>query len=150
MKINQNVKRCFIVLVAVTTLLEETKAFSGDVMFSNDWRGNYGSCGLERSKHNHFYVAAVSKMYMNPSPGETNQNNLPKCGDSHCLQIWGPHGSAVLKISDTCEDCRENDIIVADSVFPMLGDPKKGRVRMNWNFVDCRSNRPGPWSAYGK
>lgn len=144
MQKNQVVSKSFIALIVLITLLEEAKGLSGDLTYYHEWRGNYGSCGLDRSMHDQFYVAALSRKYMNLPPGQTNPNNHPMCGDSHCLQIWGARGSVVLKVSDTCEGCRDDDVDVADSVFPMLDDPNKGRVRVNWEFVDCHSNPPGP------
>lgn len=80
---------------------------------------------------------------MKLSPGVANPNRHPLCEEENCVKVYGPRGSVVLKVSDTCLSCRPHDIDVADSVFPLLDDPKKGRVKMTWRFVDCRSNPPG-------
>lgn len=55
-------------------------------------------------------------------------------------QIFGPRGTVVLKISDTCGDCADYDVDVADTIFTKLDDPNKGRVKMSWQFVNCNIN----------
>jgi len=138
------IKECTVALFLLSTLLAEVHSLSGDVTFYYEWNGGYGSCGLERSRYDRYYVAALSRKYMNLPPGQTNPNNHPMCAADKCLRIYGARGSVVLKISDTCEGCRDDDVDVADSVFPLLDDPNRGRVRMNWEFVNCHSNPPGP------
>ena len=143
MQKKQTINKCIIALFLVITLLEEVKGLRGDVTFYYEWNGGYGSCGLERSRYDKFYVAALSRKYMNLPPGMTNPNNHPMCGESHCLQIRGARGTVVVKVSDTCEGCKNDDVDIADSVFPLLDDPNRGRVSMEWSFVDCRTNPPG-------
>lgn len=111
--------------------------------FYYEWRGNYGSCALERSKKDPFYVAALSRFFMKLPTNITNPNNHPKCTEPHCVRVNGKRGSVVLKVSDTCYGCRPYDVDVSDRVFPLLDDPNKGRVVMNWKFVDCKKNPPG-------
>lgn len=136
--------KSILIFVIVASLQDAmVEALSGDVTFYTEWNGGYGSCGLDRSRYDQFYVAALSRKYMNLPPGMTNPNKHPMCAADRCLQIYGARGSVVLKVSDTCEGCRDDDVDVAHTVFPMLDDPNRGRVRMNWNFVDCRSNPPG-------
>lgn len=120
-----------------------SQSYSGDLTFYTEWRGNYGSCGLDRSKSDHFYVAALSRAMMKLPPGVTNPNKHPKCAADVCVQVYGKRGSVVLKVSDTCWGCKDNDVDVADTVFPFLDDPKMGRVPVKWNFVNCHSNPPG-------
>lgn len=121
----------------------KSQTYTGDLTYYHEWRGNYGSCGLERPKYDQFYVAALSRSFMQLPPGMTNPNKHPLCGEKTCVQVYGTRGSVVLKVSDTCWGCKPHDIDVADTVFPMLDDPNKGRVKASWKFVDCRSNPPG-------
>jgi expansin (peptidoglycan-binding protein) len=108
--------------------------FSGDMTYYTEWRGNYGSCGLDRSKYDAFYVAALSRARMSGSP---NPNNHPLCAADKCIKISGARGSVVVKISDTCMGCQYDDVDIADTVFPLIDDPVKGRVKVNWHFTDC-------------
>lgn len=119
------------------------QTYSGDLTYYYEWNGGYGSCGLERSRSDAFYVVALSTFWMKLPPGMTNPNNHPRCAPTECIQIYGAKGSVVLKISDTCMGCKQNDVDVADTVFPYLDDLYKGRVRVTWKFVDCRWNPPG-------
>lgn len=136
-------------LIAILMLIEmySCESYKGDVTFYKSWRGGYGSCGLERSRHDPFYVAALSRHFMKTPPNDHNPNHHPLCRPEHCVQVYGARGSVVLKISDTCPECKDNDVDVADEVFPRLDDPVKGRVKMTWKFVDCRRNPPGPKSG---
>jgi hypothetical protein len=84
-----------------------------------------------------FYVAALSKDRMALPPSITNPNKHPLCDSNKCILVTGKRGSVVLKISDTCWACAYNDVDVADTVFPLLDDPAKGRVKINWEFTDC-------------
>lgn len=102
-----------------------------------EWNGNYGSCGLDRSRWDPYYVAALSYNFMKLPAGMTNPNNHPLCGASNCIQIQGARGSVKLKISDTCAGCKDYDVDVADSIFPLIDDPIKGRVKVQWRFVTC-------------
>lgn len=126
-------------LVAILSF-EGAFAYSGDLTFYYEWRGGYGSCGLERSRYDEFYVSALSRKWMNLLP---NPNNHPLCAADKCIQLWGRRGSVVVKISDTCEGCKGDDVDVADSVFPLLDDPNLGRVPVTWEFVNCHTNPPG-------
>lgn len=69
---------------------------------------------------------------------ETNPNHHPLCKPQHCVQIFGKRGSVVLKISDTCPECKRYDVDVADEIFPKLDDKIKGRVKMSWQMVNCK------------
>lgn len=127
----------------VVALINSAWAYTGDLTFYTEWRGNYGSCGLDVSKSNHFYVAALSRSFMQLPPGVTNPNKHPLCNADRCIEVTGKRGRVVLKISDTCMGCATNDVDVADTVFPMLDEPNLGRVKASWQFVNCQSNPPG-------
>lgn len=121
----------------------KNQTYKGDVTFYYEWRGNYGSCALQRAKKDPFYVAAMSRFFMKLPLNITNPNNHPYCMAQHCVKISGKRGSVVLKVSDTCVGCKPHDVDVADRVFPLLDDPNKGRVVMSWKWVDCRKHPPG-------
>lgn len=127
----------------VLSLTHGAWCYTGDLTFYYEWRGNYGSCGLDRAKYDQFYVAALSRSFMQLPAGITNPNKHPLCNADRCIEVTGNRGRVVLKISDTCWGCATNDVDVADTVFPMLDDPNRGRVKATWKFVNCQSNPPG-------
>lgn len=116
---------------------------TGDLTYYQEWFGNYGSCALNRATRNHFYVAALSRSQMKLPPGMTNPNNHPLCKPNRCIKVTGSRGTVVLKISDTCWACAKDDVDVAHTVYPMLEDPIRGRVKVSWKFVNCKTNPPG-------
>lgn len=130
-------------LASSSGALHNNSSFKGDVTFYYEWRGNYGSCALDKAKKDPFYVAALSRFFMKLPVNITNPNNHPKCAETHCVQVSGKRGSVVLKVSDTCYGCKPYDVDVADFIFSLLDDPKKGRVKMTWKWVDCTKNPPG-------
>lgn len=117
--------------------------YEGEVTYYKSWRDGYGSCGLDRSLTDPYYVTALSRFFMKLPPNETNPNNHPLCKPQHCVQLFGARGSVVLKISDTCPECADYDVDIADDVYPKLDDPDKGRVKMSWQFVNCNDKPPG-------
>jgi hypothetical protein len=131
------------VLVLSATLFQFGEALHGDVTYYDEWKHSYGSCGLDISMQDQFYVLALSMKYMQLPPNVTNPNKHPLCGPNACAKIHGPLATVVLKISDTCMGCKDDDLDVADTVFPMMDDPSKGRVPMDWEFVDCSVDPPG-------
>jgi hypothetical protein len=139
----------FIVVLAslqiTTAVINEL--YKGDVTFYYEWKGNYGSCALNKSRTDPFYVAALSRHWMKLPKGLSNPNKHPLCGERHCIKVNGSRGSVVLKVSDTCYGCKPYDVDVADKVFPMLDNPLKGRVKMTWRFIDCNKIALG---RYGK
>lgn len=138
-----------ILSILVVTLLAfegvKSQTRRGDLTYYYEWRGNYGSCALDRSRWDQFYVAALARSHMALPAGMTNPNNHPLCAAQYCIRVHGARGSVVLKVSDTCWGCVNDDVDVADTVFPMLDDPVKGRVKVTWNFVDCRKTPPGKY-----
>lgn len=130
-------------LIAKCVFALRTVVHKGDVTFHYEWRGNYGSCALKQSRKDPFYVAALSRFFMKLPRNTTNPNKHPLCADPYCIKVNGKRGSVVLKVSDTCHSCKAHDVDVADNIFLMLEDPKKGRVKMTWQWVDCRKTPPG-------
>lgn len=131
----------FVTLSLVSAL--NNQMMRGDVTFYYEWKGNFGSCALNESRKDPFYVAALSKHFMKLPARSTNPNKHPFCDEKYCIKVNGKRGSVVLKVSDTCSGCKPHDVDVADRIFPLLDDPKRGRVAMTWQWVDCRKNPPG-------
>lgn len=111
--------------------------YTGDLTYYTSWKGNYGSCGLERSRRDPLYVAALSPYFMKTPPDQPNPNKHPLCAADKCIEIRGARGTVQLKISDTCPECKSFDVDIADEIFPRLDDPIKGRVKVSWKFVRC-------------
>lgn len=138
-------RRIFLLLLAVDFIagFANETTYKGDVTYYYEWRGNYGSCALKQAKRDPFFVAAMSRFFMKLPFNITNPNNHPYCMEKHCIKVSGIRGSVVLKVSDTCYGCKPYDVDVADKVYPMLDDPKKGRIVMKWQWADCRKKPPG-------
>lgn len=115
-----------------------SQIYSGDLTYYTEWKTHPGSCNNPRARYNHYYVAALSmSSFMRLPQGTTNPNEHPLCASKQCIRVNGARGSVILKISDSCEACKPYDVDVADTVFPMLDDPAKGRVPITWQFVNC-------------
>lgn len=136
-----------LLLVVSLGFLQSGDTLRGDVTYYSGWNHGWGSCGLDISMENQFYVLALGMKYMTLPENETNTHNHPLCGPNACAKIYGERGTVVLKISDTCGGCLDDNIDVADTVFPMLDDPIKGVVPMDWEFVDCSVDPPGKKTA---
>lgn len=136
-------KARLLVLVVLATGSSSGLRHTGDITYYKSWYNNLGSCGLHRSMKDPYYVAALSKFYMR-NPPHGNPNLHPLCKPDQCVQIFGHKGTAVvLKISDTCGGCADYNVDIADTIFPKLDDPAKGRVKMSWQFVNCQHHPPG-------
>lgn len=147
-KYQNNLSSCFQTLIVIFASLEIISAvtnelYKGDVTFYYEWKGNYGSCALNKSRTDPFHVAALSRYWMKLPKGFSNPNNHPLCGPRYCIKVNGARGSVVLKVSDTCVGCKPFDVDVPDKVFPMLDHPNKGRVKMTWRFIDCSKTALG-------
>lgn len=131
-----------ITLVVLIIAIEgsQSQTHSGELTFYREWRGNPGSCNLAQSKSNPNYVAALSRAMM---AGSANPNNHPNCAANKCIKVLSGGKSIVLKISDTCASCKPNDIDIADAIFSHFAPLSKGRIPVQWQFVDCNSQPPG-------
>lgn len=116
---------------------------TGKMTFNFDWQGKLGSCRLAKAKTDHFYNAALSKSFMKPASENAKPEKHELCNPDRCIEVTGRLGKVVLKISDTCIGCAENDIKVADTAAAMLDDVGRGKVKVSWRFVNCQSNPPG-------
>jgi hypothetical protein len=118
----------------------------GDVTFYSEWKTNPGSCGFIPNS-NQYRVAALSSKYMKLPPGMTNPNNHPICDKRNCILLKGPNGAMVVKVTDTCAGCKDDDVDVADDAYANLANPDAGRVAMQWRFVDCNQYPLGPYKG---
>lgn len=133
----------FVSISIFTVSCADLQLYKGDVTYYYEWKGNYGSCALNTSRRDSFQVAALSRYFMKLPANITNPNRHPYCSERFCIKVIGRRGSVVLKVSDTCYGCKPYDVDVADKVFPLLDNPRKGRVKMTWMWVDCLKNPPG-------
>ena len=118
----------------------------GDVTFYSEWKTGPGSCGFPVDS-NQYKVAALSSKYMQLPAGMTNPNKHPICGSQNCILLKGPAGAMVVKVSDTCAGCKDDDVDVADDAYANLATPDAGRVIMQWKFVDCTKYPLGPYKG---
>jgi hypothetical protein len=116
----------------------------GEVTFSleSSWKNSFGSCGFPLPP-NHFATAGLTNKYMKLPPGISNPNDHPLCVNATCLLIKGPLGSVVMQVDDTIGGNNDN-VNIADAAFSHLANLNLGRVKMEWNFVDCKTNPLGP------
>jgi hypothetical protein len=128
---------CLVVVTidANSTSIQRPQLYKGDITFYYEWRGNYGSCALNKSRSDPFHVAALSRHWMKLPKKITNPNHHPLCGEDHCIKVNGKRGSVVLKVSDTCYGCKPYDVDIADKVFPLLDDPRE-YVRLQSHCFD--------------
>lgn len=130
---------CLFIIVYGSEIDPQEQFYIGDIKFSDEWRGFFGSCGIEESTSDPHYVAALSLHWMKLPKGQTNPNNHRLCSEENCLMLKGKRGSAVVKVSDTCYGCEPHDVTIADEVFKMLDDPRAGHAKMTWKFIDCNN-----------
>lgn len=129
------------------TAFFDGQVYSGEATYYEYWKDGYGSCGLDRSMKDPFYVAALANKFMREPASITNPNNRYLCQPHYCVRVTGPKGSIVVKVSDTCEGCKDNDIDLADSVYPYVAEKDAGRVKVTWSFVDCNQYPPGKYDS---
>ena len=135
-------------------VLGETDAYlKGDVKkgwatFYVEWRSNPGSCGVTPT--NPAAVCALSSKYMKLPSGMTNPNKHPLCDKRYCVLVRGPLGAAVVKVSDTCPRCAEDNgenLDLADDFYATIAEKDKGKNPVHWKFVDCASYKLGKFTG---
>jgi len=134
----------FASLILPLLLAYNIESKSGEVTFSSEglWKNSLGSCGLPLPP-DQFATAGLTNKYMKLPPGISNPNNHPFCVNATCLIIKGPLGSVVMQVDDTIVG--ENDNVnIADSAFSHLADINLGRVKMEWDFISCKTHPLGP------
>lgn len=57
------------------------------------------------------------------------------CGE--CLQVRGPLGSTIVKVTDECPDCAVSDLDMTQGAFAKIGVLSDGVIPISWNRVDC-------------
>ena len=93
------------------------------------------------------YSGGGNCSYPNPSSpvytGAMNAaqyNNAASCGA--CVEVTGERGTLLISIEDQCPECKFGDIDLSIDAFPMVADPIKGRVTINWKYVACPYTTP--------
>lgn len=57
------------------------------------------------------------------------------CGE--CLQVSGPQGTALVRVTDRCPDCAAGNLDLSATAFAAIADPNAGIVAVSWHRVDC-------------
>ena len=82
-----------------------------------------GACGFKASTD--FYVVAMN--------GAEYKSAI--CGS--CIDVTGPKGSVVVRITDKCPGCGEGGLDLSITAFTKIGDKSDGRIAVKWHYVDC-------------
>ncbi|CAG8552784.1 7110_t:CDS:1 [Ambispora gerdemannii] len=133
-----NLKKKSIIILGITILLSginllsvecavlEKRRFSGKATFYNP---DIGSCGQKNSDTD--FICALNKpQWGNPS----NPNANPFCGKK--LIVYGPLGSVIVTVQDSCPHCGFGDLDLTPVAFNKIGDPNAGFVSMTWDWID--------------
>jgi expansin (peptidoglycan-binding protein) len=62
-------------------------------------------------------------------------NNAAHCGE--CLNVTGPLGSTIVRITDECPTCQDSGLDLTTAAFAKIADPVDGIVPITWERVDC-------------
>lgn len=57
------------------------------------------------------------------------------CGE--CLNVRGPLGSTIVKVTDECPDCAVSDLDLTRGAFAKIGVLSDGVIPISWTRVDC-------------
>jgi expansin (peptidoglycan-binding protein) len=57
------------------------------------------------------------------------------CGE--CLQVTGPLGTTIVKVTDECPDCTHSDLDMSQGAFAKIGALPDGVIPISWQRVDC-------------
>ena len=82
-----------------------------------------GACGFKASTD--FYVVA-----MNGTDYDSD-----RCGT--CIDVTGPKGSVVVRITDKCPGCGAGGLDLSITAFTKIADKSDGRADVSWHPVDC-------------
>ena len=62
-------------------------------------------------------------------------NNSAHCGE--CLDVHGPLGSTVVRVTDECPDCAATGLDLSQGAFAKVADLNDGVASVTWERVDC-------------
>jgi len=65
----------------------------------------------------------------------TRWNGSAHCGE--CLDVTGPLGSTIVKVTDECPDCTVSDLDLSRGAFAKIGVLSDGVIPISWRRVDC-------------
>jgi len=82
-----------------------------------------GACGFKASTD--FYVVAMN--------GTDYDKSI--CGS--CIDVTGPKGSVVVRITDKCPGCGAGGLDLSITAFTKIADKSAGRVQVRWHYIDC-------------
>ena len=57
------------------------------------------------------------------------------CGE--CLEVRGPLGATIVKVTDECPDCSVSDLDLTRGAFAKIGVLSDGVIPIAWTRVDC-------------
>ena len=99
------------------------------------------------------YSATAQATYYIPPPGSSGACSLLNvdglttaitsrrwmgsvhCGE--CLNVTGPLGSTIVKVTDLCPDCDHSDLDLSKGAFAKIGVISDGVIPISWQRVDC-------------
>ncbi|KAI8340531.1 RlpA-like double-psi beta-barrel-protein domain-containing protein-containing protein [Chlamydoabsidia padenii] len=119
-----SVLACFMMVYIMVTSAAplEKRGFYGDGTY---YHVGLGSCG--KTHDNNQMVAALNAPQMQ-NPSNPNHNKL--C--DRRIKVYGPKGSVIVKIVDTCPSCKHGSVDLSPSSFKKIADLSAGRVKINW------------------
>jgi len=99
------------------------------------------------------YSATAQATYYIPSPGSSGACSMANAdglttaitsrrwmGSAHCgecLNVTGPLGSTIVKVTDLCPDCDHSDLDLSKGAFAKIGVISDGVIPISWQRVDC-------------
>jgi len=104
--------------------------------YSTDYTG--GNCTLNAPLAGEYWVAAPPAVYASGA----------SCG--RCLRIWGPLGSIVARISDSCPSCSASQLDLEENAFVALaGSTAPGVIDIAFRSVECPAPAQVSWLFQG-
>jgi expansin (peptidoglycan-binding protein) len=67
------------------------------------------------------------------------QANLYESGKNccACIEVEGPLGNGVVRVTDSCPECRPHHLDLSRSAFAKAANMIDGRVNIRWRYVAC-------------
>jgi expansin len=82
-----------------------------------------GACGFPASSD--FLVAAI------------NDEQYSKANCGRCVEVTGPTGKVIVRITDKCPGCSSGDLDLSQTAFGKIAKLSAGRIAIKWHFVTC-------------
>jgi len=86
-----------------------------------------GNCSFDKSPGDLDVVALAMPEY----------DDSTACGA--CLQVTGPKGDVVVRVTDSCPGCEGSgvNLDLSAQAFAKIAEPKDGRVKVSYRMVSC-------------